>query len=540
MSSGALTFAELLAYWKSVTDEGYWRPLVEKADSGVEAVYQGLTQWARVSVSVDRTTQAMFVLSWSGQSDDPAGGGLQATVALTVSRTLKFEVPVVLPAGARVLHVDQDYGETGAVEVLTGRAYLLDEAAVLLPGEPGPVYVDATAEREGYGYNLPLEDTITRVEQQGELGFGTGASVEVTVKPRPMTLGNENRLRFVANVLGERLTADHVGQYVAFSAGANAGDLRRVTGYDAVADPPCVLLDTFAVLDGALAGLALLVGEQVVQPPVAPGGGAVGIVVGGDTRWLLVECTAGAFEDGGVVTGQTTGHVFTTTTVARDGQLVAEAGTASWQVLSWVDQLGVVVTNARPPANGRNALLDEVGGQRGVDRGPGQSDADYRRIIAAHLDKVSPNALRRAANRILAPIGASCCLREVGTVVYPGFFNDAGSSADVPQHPEWNFFYDMNCGETDPDRFKVFTSLANSRGYFLLGVPQFNLDEFGFVYDMVAPALGNFFDGMYPDNFFDGYPAGNLSAYQAIYDAVWRVHGGGVGFQLYVEYGSCH
>jgi hypothetical protein len=540
MSSGPLTFSQLFDYWKSVTDEGYWRPLVEKTDSGVEAVYQGLTQWARVSVSVDRTTQAMFVLTWSGQSDDPASGGVHATVALSVSRTLKFEVPVVLPAGARVLHVDHDYGETGAVEVLTGRAYLLDHPAVLLPGLPGPVLVDATAEREGYGYNLPLADTLTRVEQLGERSAGTGSTVAVVVKALPITLGNENRLSFNSLSIVEQLTSSHIGQYVTMTAGTNAGDLRLVVGYDSSCSPPAALLDTIAVLDGALAGAALQPGEQVTQPAVMPGGGAVGIVLGGDARWLLVECTSGTFEDLGVVTGQTTGNVFNTTVVARDGHMAAEAGTAAWQVLGLEDQLGVTITNPAAPDGGRNALLDEVGGQRGVDRGPGQSDADYRRLIAAHLDKVAPNAIRRAANRILAPIGSSCCLREVGTTLFPGLFYDAGSSADAPQHPEWNFFFDMNCDETDPDRFKVYTSRVNSRGYFLLGVPQFNLDEFGFAYDMTGPGLGNFFDGAYVDNFYDGYPAGNEAAYQAIYDAVWRVHAGGVGFQLYVEHGGCH
>ena len=168
-----------------------------------------------------------------------------------------------------------------------------------------------------------------------------------------------------------------------------------------------------------------------------------------------------------------------------------------------------------------------------------ETDEAYRRRVAEPADVVSPNALRRAANGILAPLGYSACLREIGERSFPGMFFDAGSSADVPQVPWHNYAYDMDPTMRPADRWKTLVDLVEYRGFFLIGVPPLGLGEFGFGFDADQLDL-NAYDIPVPvGNFFDGWPIGAAAVYQAVYAAVDRARAAGVRFTLYQETAGC-
>jgi hypothetical protein len=86
-------------------------------------------------------------------------------------------------------------------------------------------------------------------------------------------------------------------------------------------------------------------------------------------------------------------------------------------------------------------MLDALGEERRVYRSPGEADDSYRRRVAAIADTVSPNAIRRIANRIFAPLGGTACLREVGQLTFPGLYCDGNpGSTDARQ----SFPYDVD------------------------------------------------------------------------------------------------
>ena len=526
MSSVPLSVTQLLALWRSVVDDGYSRPLLELPDSGIEVIEQSTEQWARVSLAVDRTTQAMFVLPWSGQSDDPASGAALASVVLSVTRTTAFEHPLILRAGTRVLHLATDYSDTGPVSVETGLVYMLRNDLILDPGSPGPVTGVADAERPGCSYNDPLPGSITTIEQFGATAHNTGASITLDGVSNHLSMPNTPDV----------LTPAHVGQYVLMVAGANAGQVRRVVGYSS-ATPPQVMLDSMAVLFGFSGFFGTPVVGSLMTQLVSGAQGRV-IAVSATDEFLLVETTFGTFIPLQTAMSDIAGS-YDVHHVERQGQMTPEAGTASWQVLPWTSALGIAVTNLAAPVGGKSAMLDELGGQRGVGRAPGMLDGQYRKLVATPADTICPNAIRRAANRILAPMGESCCLREIGGPLFLGAFADAGSSADLPQHPDVNFAADVDPALWPLDRFKRVMAYQESRGYFEVGVPRLNLDEFGIPADANPVGLENCADSTVPLNFYDGFPCGNAVVQGAVYDAVDRARAGGVSFTLYVEDVGC-
>ena len=104
LKSGALSEAELLEIWKGALDKSYRDPLLHAGEgNGLEAHTQGLAQLARVSKAIDKTTQAMFICPWSGQSDVPAEGARKAQVVLTFQRTKLLDRPIVLGKGLIVV-----------------------------------------------------------------------------------------------------------------------------------------------------------------------------------------------------------------------------------------------------------------------------------------------------------------------------------------------------------------------------------------------------------------------------------------------------
>lgn len=519
MSSGPLLFSDLVAIWRSVTDPGYWRPLVEQPDSGVEVVEQLAEQLARVSLAIDRTTQALFIYPWSGQSDEPSGAGVLAAAVVQVTRSALLHRPLILDPGLVVLHVEVDSGEDGGVEVLTGRRYAVGARAWLPPGGMGPVDVLVQADRIGYGYNLPLEGTLRRILSVGRAMAADGA-----------TLIAGNRLVMPPGAGADVLAPAHAGQYIQFTAGPAEGQVRRILFY-AGGSPVEVQLDAEWVLRGVAAG-AFDVGEPVTQ------GAAVGRVLVSGGNWIVVEAVVGALVVGVPIVGGVTGATFTPDAVDVAGPL--PTGVSSWRLLDWETDLGLVLTNPASPTGGRAATLDELGEERGVRRSSGETDDTYRRRVGEPADTISPNAIRRAGNRVLAPYGLTICLREVGQRPLPGFFYDAGSSADSPQVPYKNFAYDFDVVANPDKRFAVLLDLIHFRGFFLVGVPRFGFGDPGMPIGATGAGVLNAYGAAVPSgNFYGGAPYGSRRIHSALWAAIEQTRAGGVIAEMYVEDQGC-
>ena len=188
--------------------------------------------------------------------------------------------------------------------------------------------------------------------------------------------------------------------------------------------------------------------------------------------------------------------------------LVAETDTAAWQIVDFAD-LTFAVTNPTPTANGRDATLDALGAERGVNRREGEvDDPSYRERVANLPDTISPNAVLRAANRILAPFGRRARLREVGV---------------RPDFP--GFFADVDAADYAPTLLRVPLDTIEARGFFLVGLPRLNLGDLGAAFD----------DDAADDGAGDGFDPLAAAAYRAIFSAVDAARAGGVGFQLVIE-----
>jgi hypothetical protein len=193
---------------------------------------------------------------------------------------------------------------------------------------------------------------------------------------------------------------------------------------------------------------------------------------------------------------------------------------------------------------GRSACLDGLGQDLLIPRNLQESDDLYRRRIFSTPDTVSPGAIERGLDSLLSP--AHACLREIGTERFPGFYFDAGSSADAPQDPKHNFAYDMDFVARPADRFKLWTDFTTMRAFFLVGVPALPAgSSFGFVYD---GAIGNAFplfnaydttSASASDAAYDGFVEVDASQNRAIYDMITAKKAGGVGFELYLETIGC-
>jgi hypothetical protein len=426
--SGPLTIADLTAVWQGAVDSSYSSAFIAAGEGkGFEAYTQGFAQYARVSTAIDVTTQACYVLPWSGQTNPPAGGAQLATVTLTFTRTNRSNVAVRLGAG--LVYYDEqepDWSPTPPNEVLTGLRFTLQNDLVLMPGDSGPVTATAVAEFPGYGYNNPQPGSIQVFDQVGGNFYNTGASVVVSFGTYSLIASNEM----------DMFIPQHVGQYVLFTSGANAGVIARMVSFvppnASLSVGSSVVLEAMAVIQTTTSiTTPYTVGEVLtIKNGPAPIGTAKFVqttAYAGFSRIAMVILPAQVqptLTVGYTLTGQVTGTVTTITAVNEQTQLVAETNTAAWRVLGWgtSTDLGLVVTNVLQPTGGVYPMLDGIGADKNLPRLPNETDAQYAKRISTIADVVTPNAIKRALNKTLGAI--PWCLREVGQALLPGFFYD--------------------------------------------------------------------------------------------------------------------
>src|SRR3990167_10071159 len=93
-------------------DAGYVRPLEDAGYGfGLEVYEAHAAMVARVSTAVERSVQAMFILPWSGQTDEPASGAARSTATLTVTRSAAYHLRLVFTPWVQV---EDGYGRGGA------------------------------------------------------------------------------------------------------------------------------------------------------------------------------------------------------------------------------------------------------------------------------------------------------------------------------------------------------------------------------------------------------------------------------------------
>jgi hypothetical protein len=432
---GPLTRDDLRAVWEGAVDGAYREPFLRAGDGGgLEVHSQSWAQYERTSKAIDVTTQALFILPWSGQSNPPAAGEANAVVTLTLSRTVRLEQPLLLAAG-RILAEEEttDAAPDNGITVLTGRRYVLLDDVLFMPGDRGPFEVLAQAERPGYGYNNPLPGTIRVLDQPGALFANIQATIDATL-PGPLDVNQTARVHLTTQNVPDMFVAEQVGQYVLMTAGSNAGNIARIVAFyppDLTTIPTkgsAVDLEILHVIDADVFAGTFMPGELVDFSINGLVGRVVGeSIVNGVKRIAFVVLRGNPLTvplGASILTGRGSGATALSRTYLFRQLFTSEAPPpgASWRILGWPDDWGLSVTNVLAPSGGRLGWLDELGAERNINRASGEDDDTYRRRVHQIADVVTPNAIRRALTKALGVL--PFCFREVGTTALRGWFFD--------------------------------------------------------------------------------------------------------------------
>ena len=192
-------------------------------------------------------------------------------------------------------------------------------------------------------------------------------------------------------------------------------------------------------------------------------------------------------------------------------------------------------------SGGRAAALDGLAYDLGVPRITGEDDDEYRLRILETPDTVSPDAIRRGLERLLAAYGG-WELREVGTFPFPGMFYGAGSSADVPQDPQRNFAWGVDPTLRPEDAWKCWLSFAEMRAFFMVGIPRMQLGDLGLFYGgstsdpypILNPWGGAETDPVRAPNPWDVGQTLQSVVYKAVWELIDAKRAAGVGFDFYL------
>ncbi len=193
------------------------------------------------------------------------------------------------------------------------------------------------------------------------------------------------------------------------------------------------------------------------------------------------------------------------------------SGTDVIQVVG-LNELGTSIEIDGEFSGGTHAILDLLGSDILLGRNPSETDESYRKRIGALPDIDSPNAVIRAASRILRPLDI------------PFVFGEVKNQSDVR-----GFYADVDPCDVTTDSVTTNgrVTLGNAfefNGFFLI-VERRGTGEFGMPSDTVPATSG------YPDNaadvgFSDGYPIGFASDMMALINEIEKTKMGGVPWAL--------
>ncbi len=347
----------------------------------------------------------------------------------------------------------------------------------------------------------------------------------------------------------QALQAQANGGYEVFEASAQV--LARVSA--AVAELYCCALLAFAHGGALASGTVELVRETAVGGAITVGAGTILEASRTGRRFrTLTAVTFGALALGPFVVAVQaiefgSEYNLPGVTITGGGETVpGEIDTVRFLANTSVGfDVNLQCRQLAATSGGASPCLDGLGEDLSIPREALESDARYRQRIITTPDTVSPAAIERGLDSIVGALGLHVCLREVGTSRLPGFFFDAGSSADSPQVPANNYAFDMDFSVRPADRYKLILDYTDFRAFMLVGVPKVVDIDFGFVFDGTradAFPLQNAFDTTSPtasSAAFDGFTSLNASLYKSIYNIVNEKRAGGVGFELYQETIGC-
>lgn len=203
--------------------------------------------------------------------------------------------------------------------------------------------------------------------------------------------------------------------------------------------------------------------------------------------------------------------------------LTSDAGDLEWAVRDWKD-LGYTVTAIVQAELGREDDLFFLGDQRGQYRTLAESEEAFRDRIRRPPDVVSPNALTRTVNKILAPLFLKGVVMDPGDI-FEGFFLD---------HDFFDYYNPGDLFPTSP--WHLLSSLNETYGFFWVRVPWIAAGDFGIFYDagptLYLADLGLYLGPAYDSGFYDGFSMTGQTIYRAIYEEVRRRKAGGVDFAI--------
>jgi len=218
-----------------------------------------------------------------------------------------------------------------------------------------------------------------------------------------------------------------------------------------------------------------------------------------------------------------------------------ENGTIKWTLLDYetkTDALNVEIVAANTFLNGRDDDLYILGDERGIYRQNNEDDDTFRDRAARLADVVSPNAIIRVVNRILAPKGfvGEVCDVTLGDSVGAGF-TGLFFDLDPDLAPDLLAAFDLyGAGDLFPkNNFIVTQSAMEAYGWFLVKVPYIGDGDFGAFFDegpIFFDDVVNLYSGPAFSGWFDGEPVIGNACYSAIYSAVDSIRAGGIGFTL--------
>lgn len=207
-----------------------------------------------------------------------------------------------------------------------------------------------------------------------------------------------------------------------------------------------------------------------------------------------------------------------------------EADTIEWIVRDWKD-LGFTVTSIRQTVLGREDDLGLLGDNRGLHPEKNETEEQFRRRLTTPPDAISPAALNRAVNRILAPLKYKGRVIDIGDAVLGFFFEED--------------YFDYYQDPTDPypqSPWKLLLDITEAYGFFYVQVPWIAEGDFGMFFDegptIFLPDKGLYLGPYYDEGFMDGFsPVASWNVYPTIYQEMTLRKLGGVQFAMIPDIG---
>lgn len=209
-------------------------------------------------------------------------------------------------------------------------------------------------------------------------------------------------------------------------------------------------------------------------------------------------------------------------TLTVDGPALVADPSCSVEAVEWED-LGFVVTQPAATTGGEFGELDQIGSERNVFRVAGESDATYAKRIQALPDTVSPAAMERICNRILAPYGINYRIKETRDPA--GLF---GFIFDLDNASDQRFRSALDYGDIGNGSVLLGDPCGAVR-FFVICVGPSGLGEFGAPYDATVN-LPN--PNAWDELFFDGYALGYAGVLLQLYAAIEAAKAAGVCWRL--------